>query len=433
MIFDQNLLTSAGIVAGFTALGAFWSQAKGFARYLTGIFSLQKELDYKLSHAVYKYLRVHYRKLPSGISVYNGVYLTVDRKPILSVVPFDMPNPQVSVWWGKRGLFISYNKATKLFGIRGLFDPRGLVSDALDYAERDASDEGVNNFRVITIIGSAGDLPGQDNRRRGSGISGGGEVGEKSSDIPSADPDADVTIGIDDSFMYSRDRYIFSKQKKDPLEGLYYQQDVLGLIEKLKHWYSLRDWYAERMIPWRTGALFHGPGGTGKSSLALVIAKILKIPIYQYYLNTLTDKEFMREWGSMQVPCVVALEDFDTVFNGREPTTIHQSLSFEAVLNQISGISAISGVLLIVTTNNIEKIDPALGRIDEHGRPTRPGRIDHIIHMGMTDREQRQKIAHHVLRDWPVLAEHLVDEGVDTTAAQFQSMCVQAAIEKITH
>lgn len=134
----------------------------------------------------------------------------------------------------------------------------------------------------------------------------------------------------------------------------------------------------------------------------------------------------------MITPCVVALEDFDTVFHGRTSVTAHKSLSFECVLNQISGISSMNGVLVVVTTNNLEQIDPALGRLDEQGRPTRPGRIDRILYMGPTTTSQRESIAEYTL-DFLTEQEReaLVMSTVGTTAAQFQAICIEKALVQL--
>lgn len=238
-----------------------------------------------------------------------------------------------------------------------------------------------------------------------------------------------INLRVDRSFMYPPEAYMSTMRKEDPLRGLHYPKEVHELIAKVQRWFSQSEWYEERNIPWRTGILLHGPGGTGKSSLAVALAKTLKVPLMQFFMNTLKDLEFIREWESMPGPCVVALEDFDSVFHGREPATIHKSLSFEVVLNMISGIAAKRGIVLVVTTNELQHIDPAMGRLDANGRPTRPGRIDHILHMGFTTEEQRYCIAGDVLRGLDKeLIERLVRNGADTTAGQFQNDCVQAAL-----
>jgi len=429
---DYNLLTTAGLVAGAGAVGAFWSHAKGFFSYVSGFLTIQKTLNNRMGEAVYTHLRRHYRKLPSGISTIRSKSLRVDGRAMASIVPFDMPNPAASIWWGRRGLLLVQGEGITLLGFRGLFNPTGLITDALEEYERARNEthqiEG-GRFFIEKVLGTAGPQGHPEARMRANAprpISGAGNDNDEGQVTETSY--AKPNLQVDKSFMYRPAQYQTDSKKYDPLEGLFYPEEVLNMIEKVKRWHSMRDWYAERNIPWRTGILPYGPGGTGKSSLALALAKILGIPIYQYFLNTLTDKEFVDAWDNMNLPCVVALEDFDTVFHGREPVTIHKSLSFECVLNQISGISSLSGICLVVTTNHIDKIDPALGRLDEEGRPTRPGRIDHVLPMGNTTESQRRQIAAHTLRDWPHLIDDLVAQGQNTTAAQFQAQCIQAAV-----
>jgi SpoVK/Ycf46/Vps4 family AAA+-type ATPase len=304
----------------------------------------------------------------------------------------------------------------------------------MDVRIEDSMEVGSGNFFIRQIIGSVG----TPTNYSGGGIKASNgpddpilERGDSSNSPNSVDDIYAPDRIVDTSFRYEKDRYIKNRSNVDPLRGLFFEDDVMELLEDLKRWYLQRQWYQDHGIPWRTGVMLHGPGGTGKSSLSRATAQTLGIPLYQYCLNTMTDRDFVREWERMRTPCVVALEDFDTVFHGRESVTTHQSLSFECVLNQISGISALNGVLLMLTTNHVEHIDAAMGQIDQNGRPTRPGRIDRILYMGQTTEKQRRKIAVYTL-DWATdLIESTVASGEGTTAAQFQSMCVQAALERI--
>lgn len=315
--------------------------------------------------------------------------------------------------------------------------------DALEQCEhrkvREMDNTSAGNYRVIPVMGTVGqnrhewgDDHGAGNKAADSGSKPtalGAHTNEFGSDSRAWN---DPNPRVDKSFMYESHRYLRDAKRHDPLRGLFYPDDALAMLDGLKHWYKRRDWYQERGIPWRTGVMMWGPGGTGKSSMAKVIAQTLGLPLYQYYLNTLNDRDFVRRWSSMDTPCVVALEDFDTVFHGRESTTVHKSLSFECVLNQISGINSLNGVLLVVTTNHLDKIDAALGQIDDNGRPTRPGRIDHILHMGSTTEKQRQQIADYTLSDLaPDMVDRLVLENPETTAAQFQSLCIQTALDRM--
>lgn len=438
----NNPLAFAGIAGVLAAVGVFWGQARGFIRYLSSIAVLQSKITSNgMDELVGAHIRREYKKVPSGLKFYSAYLTNINGQPLNSFVPFELPQG-TSIWYGKRGVFVVSvgSDGMSLTSIRWISSPRLLIQDGLEAyeAERSRTEKiGTGNFYVTRVMGTAGD-PNAMAADFHSGRSGRNVGGEK--DAPAATIEAGPSgswnkpiIGVDESWMYSKDQYIRNKMNVDPLKGLFFDQEVHDLLGKIKQWYVRRDWYTDHGIPWRMGVMLEGPGGTGKSSLARVAAQTLGIPLYQYYMNTLTDREFVREWDGMNTPCVVALEDFDTVFHGREPVTVHKSLSFECVLNQISGISSLNGILLVVTTNKLEHIDAALGQLDEKGRPTRPGRIDKILHMGATSLKQRHDIAKYVLDGW---ADDLVDEmvarGEGTTAAQFQSECVQAAVDRLS-
>ena len=72
-------------------------------------------------------------------------------------------------------------------------------------------------------------------------------------------------------------------------------------------------WYATRGIPYRRGYLFHGPPGTGKTSLSFALAGIFGLDIYCISLQepTLTESDLMQLFNSLQRRCVVLLEDVD--------------------------------------------------------------------------------------------------------------------------
>jgi len=425
------------IAAIFATIGAFWQQSKSFARYLSGFLLLQKSMRGELAAEVGRHIRGFYRKAPSGVSSYAALVKQIDDRSISSLVPFEMPNT-VSIWWGRRGIFLvnASSGGLTLLSIRWLSNPEALVIDALEesYARRQsASNLGTGSFFVERVLGTAGDSVSMMSRNRNLASSTSSADSPPVQDGSAANDWSMPDELVDRSFMYTPERYIQNRKTRGPFHGLFFDEKVSEMIEDVKQWFSRESWYREHGIPWRTGILLHGPGGTGKSSLSRALAQMLGVPLYQFYLNTLTDREFLERWDSMHAPCVVALEDFDTVFHGREPVTIHKSLSFECVLNAISGISSANGILLVVTTNHLDKIDPALGQLDDRGRPTRPGRIDHIVHMGVTSVQQRQDIARFTLNGWADdLVDALVTEGSDTTAAQFQFMCITAALDRLT-
>ena len=77
---------------------------------------------------------------------------------------------------------------------------------------------------------------------------------------------------------------------------------------------STRRWYANRGIPWRRGYLFHGPPGTGKTSLSFALAGVFGLDIHIISLmdSSLTDEDLVSLFAALPRRCVVLLEDIDT-------------------------------------------------------------------------------------------------------------------------
>ncbi|KAG8158929.1 hypothetical protein KVR01_011372 [Diaporthe batatas] len=73
-------------------------------------------------------------------------------------------------------------------------------------------------------------------------------------------------------------------------------------------------WYANRGIPLRRGYLFHGPPGTGKTSLSFALAGVFGLDIYVISLlePSLTEEDLLALFNSLPRRCVILLEDIDT-------------------------------------------------------------------------------------------------------------------------
>jgi hypothetical protein len=438
------------LIGAAAGLAAFWSQAKGAATYVSGFLLLQKKVndDGGLAETVFRYIRHNCKRVPSGLGVFRGRHLSLEDSKEITAVAFELPAPQ-SVWYGRHGPFlvsISGSDLT-LIGPRFFFDPYALVKAALEWAEaqrvvqRSSDGRTVGSgFYIQEIIGKAGEFA-----RRGGGsgrdpdvpvsINGSAEASTRGAlDWP--DPRTDV------SFSHDRKRYErgISDTPPNPFRGLAYGPEVLSLLSKIDSWFESSEWYQDHNIPWKRGVLLYGPGGTGKSSLTRAVAERLQIVLVLFRLSTLTDREFIERWTSLPKPCLVVFEDFDTSFHGRTPVTPHKSLSFDTVLNCVSGIGESNGILLFITTNNLELIDPAIGGIygsvqagtGPAQMSTRPGRVDYILYLGPASLEQKRVIATQVFGDWaPSEAASLVSrsEKEEHTPAQFQMLCVERALE----
>lgn len=104
-------------------------------------------------------------------------------------------------------------------------------------------------------------------------------------------------------------------------------------------------WYAARGIPYRRGYLFHGPPGTGKTSLSFALAGIFGLEVYCISLNEvgLTESDLAKLFSTLPRRCVVLLEDIDSAGLRRPDlpaSSDNSSPSTESVEDDITNITS---------------------------------------------------------------------------------------------
>ncbi|KAI0116818.1 BCS1 N terminal-domain-containing protein [Daldinia grandis] len=185
-------------------------------------------------------------------------------------------------------------------------------------------------------------------------------------------------------------------------------------------------WYSNRGIPLRRGYLFHGPPGTGKTSLSFALAGIFGLEIHVISLlePSLTEEDLSSLFASLPRRCIVLLEDIDTAglrrpslnqFDEEPSQTEPQDptipskpgprdwkvsdlaralkkegesdqkagISLSGLLNAIDGVASQEGRVLIMTTNTPEQLDDAL---------IRPGRVDLQVSFSNATQDQAREL-----------------------------------------
>lgn len=166
----------------------------------------------------------------------------------------------------------------------------------------------------------------------------------------------------------------FARRQPRPLASVVLRDGLLDdLIRDAREFLGRRDWYVERGIPYRRGYLLYGPPGTGKSSAVIAIASAIKmhIAILNLMSTGITDDTLLTALANTPENSIILIEDIDCVFDHRRSADDDKKnqLTFSGLLNAIDGVCAGEGRLLFVTTNHIDRLDPALirhGRIDRH-------------------------------------------------------------------
>ena len=144
------------------------------------------------------------------------------------------------------------------------------------------------------------------------------------------------------------------------------------------------------------GALLVGPPGTGKTLLAKAVAGEANVPFF-----SISGSEFVEMFVGMgaakvrdlfqqaneKAPCIVFIDEIDTVGKKRDGGGFSGSDEREQTLNQLlaemDGFDGKKGVVILAATNRPDSLDPAL---------LRPGRFDRRVPVELPDLKGREEI-----------------------------------------
>jgi chaperone BCS1 len=158
------------------------------------------------------------------------------------------------------------------------------------------------------------------------------------------------------------------------------------ILDAITDFDNSKPWFMARGIPYHLGILIYGPPGSGKTSVIRAIASQLNKCIYVLQANRL--EVLPKAVAFLPKNTIFVIEDIDSSSAVRDPddtapsgedrnitvnvqgfgndTTIKPA-NLSTVLNTLDGIGSSEGRIMILTTNHIERLSPAL---------LRPGRID---------------------------------------------------------
>jgi len=132
--------------------------------------------------------------------------------------------------------------------------------------------------------------------------------------------------------------------------------------------------------------LLHGQTGTGKTGIARALAVEYCRDLYILNLSTVNDATVHKAIRKVPPGAMLLIEDCDcvkaTVSRAAESNADNPPLTLGGVLNALDGVIPLDDCLVIMTTNHLESLDPAL---------VRKGRVDVSIEVPLISAKQINK------------------------------------------
>ena len=179
-----------------------------------------------------------------------------------------------------------------------------------------------------------------------------------------------------------------------------------------------------------TGLLLAGPPGTGKTSVAKVLAAQARCSFYPISGADVISKwvgeserniRQLFERARENRPSIVFIDEIDAIASRRGSVETHDS-HVNQLLAEIDGVSGQRGVFIVGATNRPDQLDPAL---------LRGGRLSRTIVLGLPDEAGRLAILRLFTARMPTVAVDLEALARDTeglSPADLKSMCQEAAL-----
>lgn len=169
-----------------------------------------------------------------------------------------------------------------------------------------------------------------------------------------------------------------------------------GIVDRtlgdIRRFEARLEWYHDVGVPYRRGFLLYGPPGNGKTSLVFAIASELdkNIAVISLATPSLTDEGLRASMARMPENSILLIEDLDGVFVQRKAATKDMKLTFSGLLNALDGVATSEGRIMFVTTNFVDRLDPAL---------IRAGRVDVQVSIELPNAEQVAELYRRFLPD----------------------------------
>lgn len=197
----------------------------------------------------------------------------------------------------------------------------------------------------------------------------------------------------DEIFVFDNGYWTKSKELWNSVSGASWADVILSpamkqsIIENVQGFFDNQELYMRFAVPWKRGVILHGVPGNGKTvSIKAIMASLYarddEVP--SLYVKSLSTNCQTEQYAVQQIfqkarsmaPCLLIFEDLDSLVNDDIRSYF---------LNEVDGLESNDGILMIGSTNHLDKLDPAISK--------RPSRFDRKYHFSIPGEEERRSYA----------------------------------------
>lgn len=180
-----------------------------------------------------------------------------------------------------------------------------------------------------------------------------------------------------------------------------------------------------------TGVLLTGPPGTGKTTIAKVLAAEARCSFYPVSAADVTSRWVgeseqriarLFQRARANVPSIIFIDEIDAIGSQRGQLGAYDR-QMDQLLHEMDGMSSRSGVLVIGATNRPHALDPAL---------VRGGRLSRLVEIPLPDEDGRLALLRLMTKAMPLEGVDLEELALQTdgySGADLKALCQQAAME----
>ncbi|KAF2017572.1 proteasome-activating nucleotidase, partial [Aaosphaeria arxii CBS 175.79] len=194
-------------------------------------------------------------------------------------------------------------------------------------------------------------------------------------------------------WVFDDGRWVKSKELWNSVHGSSWEDVILdpemkkNIIDDVQGFFNNQQLYRQFAVPWRRGLILHGVPGNGKTvSIKALMSSLYDRPdsIPALYIKSLSSKCNTEQFAIRRIfsrarasaPCLLIFEDLDSL--------VTDSIR-SYFLNEVDGLESNDGILMIGSTNHLDRLDPAIAK--------RPSRFDRKYHFKLPGEPERSLYA----------------------------------------